>query len=87
MTVSSRVWRKPNEALTIKNISCSVKHGGGSVMMWGAMGYYGAGNFEFIETTVNHLHYLNILKKHLTFSEVKNNCETDFWFYKEAFCL
>ena len=31
------MWRKPNEALKIKNIKPTVKHGGGSVMVLGSM--------------------------------------------------
>ncbi|GFU54695.1 transposable element Tcb2 transposase, partial [Trichonephila clavipes] len=31
------VWRKPNTALDPKNLRPTVKHGGGSVMVWGCM--------------------------------------------------
>ncbi|GFW49176.1 transposable element Tcb1 transposase [Trichonephila clavipes] len=29
------IWRKPNTALNPKNLRPTVKHGGGSVMIWG----------------------------------------------------
>ncbi|OXA41532.1 Transposable element Tc1 transposase [Folsomia candida] len=32
-----RVWRYPKEALNPKNLNPTVKHGGGSVMVWGCM--------------------------------------------------
>ncbi|GBN57432.1 hypothetical protein AVEN_34446-1 [Araneus ventricosus] len=31
------VWRKPNNELEMKNLTPSVKHGGGSQMVWGCM--------------------------------------------------
>ncbi|GBP10521.1 Transposable element Tcb2 transposase [Eumeta japonica] len=34
----ARVWRKPNTALEPQNVNSTVKHGGGSVMVWGMYG-------------------------------------------------
>ena len=39
-----KIWRKPNEAYKVKNLCSTVKHGGNSVMVFGAMGYGGATN-------------------------------------------
>ena len=33
----AKVWRKDKTALHPKNLLCTVKHGGGSVMVWGAV--------------------------------------------------
>ncbi|OXA40237.1 Transposable element Tc1 transposase [Folsomia candida] len=44
-----RVWRYPKEALNPKNLNPTVKHGGGSVMVWGCMASSGAGKMEFID--------------------------------------
>lgn len=33
----SKVWRKPNTALDPNNVIPTVKHGGGIVMVWGAV--------------------------------------------------
>ncbi|GBL75159.1 hypothetical protein AVEN_194409-1 [Araneus ventricosus] len=37
------VWRKPNSELEMKNVTPSVKHGGGSQMVWGCMSSVGVG--------------------------------------------
>ena len=34
----SHVWRKKGEAYNPKNTVSTVKHGGGSIMMWGCFG-------------------------------------------------
>lgn len=78
-----RVWRKQNEALKRKNIAPSVKHGGGNVMVWGAVGYHGVVNMEFIQETMNQHIYINILKRNLAESARKNQCERDFYFYQD----
>ncbi|GFX78499.1 transposable element Tc1 transposase [Trichonephila clavipes] len=43
------IWRKPNTALDPKNLRPTVKHGGGSVMVWGCMASNGVGNLVFID--------------------------------------
>ena len=49
----------------------TVKHGGGSVMVWGCMAANGVGNLVFIENTMNKTDYLNILKDNLAQSVEK----------------
>jgi transposase len=60
-----RVWRKPNTALQIENIVPTVKHGGGSVFVWGCMAAKGVGNLAFIDGIMDRWVYLDILKKNL----------------------
>ncbi|GFV57606.1 transposable element Tc1 transposase [Trichonephila clavipes] len=43
------VWRKPCTAFHTKNVLPTVKHGGGSVMIWGCMASKGVGNLCFID--------------------------------------
>lgn len=62
---NKRIWRTKNTEFQEKNIAATVKHGGGSVMVWGCMAASGVGNLEFIESTMNKYDYLNILKQHL----------------------
>lgn len=64
----SKVWRKPNESLKLKNMVPTVKHGGGSIMVWGCMAANGVGKLHFINTTMDKYVYLNILKTSFTSS-------------------
>ena len=54
------VWRKPNTALDPKNLRPTVKHGGGSVMVWGCVG-----NLVSIDGIMDHKLYMYILQKNL----------------------
>ncbi len=56
-----RVWRQPGEKYKDK----CVKHGGGSVMIWGCMSAAGTGELQFIEGTMNANIYCDILKQSL----------------------
>ncbi len=48
-----RVWRQPGEEYKDKYVLPTVKHGGGSVMVWGCMSAAGTGDLQFIEGTMN----------------------------------
>lgn len=63
------VWRKPNEEM--KNLRATVKHGGGSVMVWGCMSESGVGNLHFIDGIMDQYVYLDLQKKNLKPSEKK----------------
>ena len=77
------VWRRENTALELKNLKATVKHGGGSVMVWGAMSAGGVGNIVFVETTMDKNHYLNILKENLEASAEKLGIKDDFRFVQD----
>ncbi len=47
------VWRQPGEEYKDKCVLPTVKHGGGSVMVWGCMSAAGIGELQFIEGTMN----------------------------------
>jgi len=47
----------------VQNLAPTVKHGGGGVMVWGCIAASGVGNLVFIESTMDHKMYINILKK------------------------
>ncbi|GFW10482.1 transposable element Tcb2 transposase [Trichonephila clavipes] len=49
----------------------TVKHGGGSIMVWGCMAATGVGNLVIIDGIMNQYSYLNILKNNLTQSASK----------------
>ncbi|GBM69035.1 Transposable element Tcb2 transposase [Araneus ventricosus] len=57
------VWQKPNSELEMKNITSSVKHGGGSQMVWGCMSALSVGNLHFIDGMMDKYMYLDILKQ------------------------
>lgn len=60
-----------------------MKHGGGSVMVWGCMAASGVGNLHFIEGTMNKNVYLTILKTNLKDSVRKLGIESNFKFYQD----
>uniref|UniRef100_A0AAQ4RPP5 Transposase Tc1-like domain-containing protein n=1 Tax=Gasterosteus aculeatus aculeatus TaxID=481459 RepID=A0AAQ4RPP5_GASAC len=55
------VWRKKNEAYAEKNTLPTVKHGGGSVMLWCC--FAGTGNLQRVEGTMDSVKYQEILGK------------------------
>lgn len=67
----SKVWRKPKEAFKTKNLLPTVKHGGGSVMVWGCLSSSGVGNLVFIDGIMDQYGYLNILRNNLKQSAEK----------------
>ncbi|GFW46653.1 transposable element Tcb1 transposase [Trichonephila clavipes] len=72
------VWRKPNTALDPKNLRPTVKHGGGSVMVWGCMASNGVGNLVFIDGIMDHKLYIDILNNNLKESAKKLGLDGNF---------
>ncbi len=60
-----RVWQQPGEEYKDKCVLPTVKHGGGSVTVWGCMSAAGTGELQFIEGTMNANMYCDILKQRL----------------------
>ncbi len=60
-----RVWRQPGEEYKDKCVLPTVKHGGGSVMVWGCVTAAGTGQLQFIEGTMNANMYCDILKQNM----------------------
>lgn len=61
-----KIWRAKNEAFLDKCVTSTIKHGGGSVMVWGCMAASGVGNLVFIESKMTKIDYLNILRDNIT---------------------
>jgi len=78
-----RVWRKPKEALKLKNLNATVKHGGGSVLMWGCMAASGVGNFEFIDGIMDKYVYQGLLERNLKESVQKLHLGRRFIFQED----
>lgn len=76
------VWRKPNEELRLKNVKSTVKHGGGSVMVWGCMSAQGVGKLVFIDGTMDKHLYLSILKDNLHSSAEKMGMSSNHFLFQ-----
>jgi len=63
--VSRYIWHKTNAAFQKKNIIPTVKHGGGSVMVWGCFAASGPGRLAVIDGTMNSALYQKILKENV----------------------
>ena len=47
------VWRRPGEEYREKCLVPTIKHGGGSLMVWGCMSAHGVGELHFIDFITN----------------------------------
>ena len=58
---NKRVWRRPGLPLLDHHVTPTVKFGGKSVMVWGAISYNGVGELVFIDTKMNSSVYIDVL--------------------------
>lgn len=79
---SNFVWRQPNTELNLKNLKCTVKHGGGSQLVWGCMSAAGVGNLKFINGKYDKYQHLTVLKENLLQSARKMQME-HFCYYED----
>ncbi|GFT77065.1 transposable element Tc1 transposase [Trichonephila clavipes] len=77
------VWRKPNTELEKQHLTPTVKHGGGSVLVWGCMAANGVGKLRFIDGIMTARTYINILRHNLQSSAQKLGLETSFVFQQD----
>lgn len=59
------VHRPKNQALHINYTQKTVKHGGGSLLVWGTFSWYGVGPIVKIEGKMDKFQYLSILKNYM----------------------
>ena len=64
-------------------LKTNVKHGGGSVMVWDCMSASGVGKLVFIDGIMNHMMYLDVLKKKLKQNAIKLGLGQDFIFQQD----
>jgi hypothetical protein len=55
------VWRDPVTCFKLKNLTPTVKFGGGSIMVWGCFSSRGVGKLTNIEGNMDAAKYINIL--------------------------
>ena len=72
------MWHQSGEEYKDKCVLPTVKHGGGSVMVWGCMSAAGTGVLQFIEGTMNANMYCDILRQSMTPSLQKLGCRAVF---------
>ncbi|GFX74043.1 transposable element Tcb2 transposase [Trichonephila clavipes] len=77
------VWRKPNTSYHPKHTTPTVKHGGGSVMVWGCVAALGVGKLVFIDGIMHKMAYLNILPNNLKESADKLGVGSNFIFQQD----
>ncbi len=65
------MWRHPGEEYQENCVLPTVKHGGGSIMVWGCMTTAGTGELRFIEGNMDSNMYCDILKKKIMPSHQK----------------
>lgn len=84
-----KVWRKANEELKPKNMTSTVKHGSGSVMVWvvwSSMAATDVRNLHFIEGIMDHIKYIKIqgAAKKKTMKAVRNKHFISWKFKKQT---
>lgn len=61
----SCAWLRKGEPLQTKHVKQTIKHGGGSLMLWGCMTAFGMGPVHQIQGIMNKEIYLDILRQNL----------------------
>lgn len=61
----TRVWRLPRERFNEENLMPTVKHNGGSIMVWSCFSGRGLGPLVLVEGTIDRWGYIEILEKNL----------------------
>ena len=80
---NQKVWRKPGEEHKMECTSPTVKHGGGSIMVWGSMAASGVGNLVFIDGIMDRFVYKKILEDNVLQSAVKLGIIDEFYFQQD----
>jgi hypothetical protein len=79
-----KVWRKAGEELNEDCLQPTIKHGGGSVCVWGCMSSSGTGNLVFIEEIMDRYLYVDILNNNLKQSAKKLKMGRTFIFQQDC---
>ncbi|KAK1801575.1 hypothetical protein P4O66_004535 [Electrophorus voltai] len=80
LTAKRHVWRKPG---TTRHLANTVKHAGGSIMLWGCFSAAGTGRLVRVEGKVNAAIYRDILEENLLQSALDIRLERRFIFQQD----
>jgi transposase len=80
----NKIWRKRGERLRKKNLLPTVKHGGGSIMVWGCFNWKGVGNIHVIPGIMTKEVYLDLLENNLMSSKRKLRLQNNFIFQQDG---
>jgi transposase len=78
-----KIWREEKKRYDAKNCVPTVKFGGGSVMVWGCIGYNGVGNLEIIDGIMDSIKYIRVLSTNLFKSARLLHLGADFVFQQD----
>lgn len=78
-----RVWRKSDEGLQDRHLQPTVKHGGGSIMVWGCFSWAGVGNLTQVNGIMTADVYIDILCENLEESMLKMGLENNYTFQQD----
>ncbi|KAG1492323.1 hypothetical protein G6F53_012946 [Rhizopus delemar] len=67
-------WKQPNEKLKRRHVKQTVKHGGGSLMVWSCISWYGVGHIVDVGKNMDKSVYLSVLQDDLVKS-MADYCE------------
>ncbi|EIE85840.1 hypothetical protein RO3G_10550 [Rhizopus delemar RA 99-880] len=67
-------WKQPNEKLKRRHVTQTVKHGGGSLMVWSCISWYGVGYIVDVGKNMDKSVYLSVLQDDLVKS-MADYCE------------
>lgn len=79
----AKVWRKSNESLKEGFTQSTVKHGGGSIMVWGCFAWSGVGNLAKIDGIMTADSYIDILNENLEESLLKTGLDQKYIFQQD----
>ena len=77
------VYRRPGQRYKLKYLQPTVKHGGGSIMLWGCMSYFGTGALVEIKGIMDQNKYCDILNDNLQFSADLMGLNKDYVFQQD----